>query len=89
MKKYYIAFALTLSVQATSLWFCHPSAAVISSKSPQLTFSVKTYFKTVDVDGVKIFYREAGSPTKPTVVLLHGFRERSSKTRVVSRSYLS
>ena len=30
-------------------------------------------FKTDDVAGVNIFYREAGDPSKPTVVLLHGF----------------
>jgi pimeloyl-ACP methyl ester carboxylesterase len=28
---------------------------------------------TVDVQGVKIFYREAGDPKAPTVLLLHGF----------------
>jgi pimeloyl-ACP methyl ester carboxylesterase len=32
-----------------------------------------TSFKTAEVAGVKIFYREAGDPSKPTVVLLHGF----------------
>ncbi|HEV2693004.1 MAG TPA: alpha/beta hydrolase [Verrucomicrobiae bacterium] len=30
-------------------------------------------FKTKLVDGIKIFYREAGDPSKPTVLLLHGF----------------
>jgi pimeloyl-ACP methyl ester carboxylesterase len=30
-------------------------------------------FHTADVAGVRIFYREAGDPSKPTVVLLHGF----------------
>jgi len=31
------------------------------------------YFKTADVGGLKVFYREAGEPSKPTIVLLHGF----------------
>jgi len=31
------------------------------------------YSKTADVAGVKIFYREDGDPSKPTIVLLHGF----------------
>jgi len=26
-----------------------------------------------DVDGVRVFYREAGDPARPTIVLLHGF----------------
>lgn len=30
-------------------------------------------YKTVGVDGLEIFYREAGSPDKPTILLLHGF----------------
>lgn len=29
--------------------------------------------KTVKVDGVKIFYREAGDRKNPTILLLHGF----------------
>ena len=31
------------------------------------------YFKTADVAGLRLFYREAGDPTKPTIILLHGF----------------
>jgi pimeloyl-ACP methyl ester carboxylesterase len=30
-------------------------------------------FATADVAGLRLFYREAGNPLKPTVVLLHGF----------------
>src|ERR1700743_3543811 len=28
---------------------------------------------TVEVDGVKVFYREAGAPDAPVLLLLHGF----------------
>jgi pimeloyl-ACP methyl ester carboxylesterase len=31
------------------------------------------YFKTAEVAGIRIFYREAGDPSKPPIVLLHGF----------------
>src|SRR6185295_15858569 len=34
-------------------------------------------FETVDVKGVKIFYREAGDRLKQTIVLLHGFPSSS------------
>ncbi len=34
-------------------------------------------FRTTDVAGVKIFYREAGDPSKPTIVLMHGFPSSS------------
>ena len=35
------------------------------------------YFKTADIAGVRLFYREAGDVSKPTVVLLHGFPSSS------------
>ena len=39
------------------------------------------YFKTADVAGLRPFYREGGDPSKPTIVLLHGFpRGRTSST---------
>ncbi len=31
------------------------------------------YNKTIRIDGVDIFYREAGERTNPTLLLLHGF----------------
>ncbi|MEA1672846.1 alpha/beta hydrolase [Nitrospirillum sp. BR 11163] len=38
-------------------------------------------FKTTDVDGLKVFYREAGDATRPTVLLLHGFPSASHMFR--------
>lgn len=38
-------------------------------------------FNTVDVDGLKIFYREAGDKTRPTLLLLHGFPSASHMFR--------
>jgi len=35
------------------------------------------YFKTADVAGLRLFYREAGDSSKPTIVLLHGFPSSS------------
>lgn len=32
-----------------------------------------TRYKTIDIDGIDIFYREAGDPAAPTLLLLHGF----------------
>ena len=36
-----------------------------------------THFRTTTIDGVDVFYREAGDPSKPTIVLLHGFPSSS------------
>ena len=38
-------------------------------------------YRTVDVDDVKIFYREAGPPGAPTLLLLHGFPSASHMFR--------
>ena len=41
----------------------------------------KVSFKILPVNGFKIFYREAGNPEKPTVLLLHGFPTSSHMFR--------
>ncbi|MFP3554145.1 alpha/beta hydrolase [Paraburkholderia sp. SIMBA_049] len=38
-------------------------------------------YKYVSVDGIKIFYREAGDRSKPTLLLLHGFPSSSHEFR--------
>jgi pimeloyl-ACP methyl ester carboxylesterase len=40
-----------------------------------------TYHRTATVDGIKIFYREAGSKDAPVVLLLHGFPTSSHMFR--------
>lgn len=42
---------------------------------------LKTRHRTVNIDGVKIFYREAGDPNAPTILLLHGFPASSHMFR--------
>ena len=38
-------------------------------------------YKYADVNGLKVFYREAGDPKNPTMVLLHGFPSSSHMYR--------
>jgi pimeloyl-ACP methyl ester carboxylesterase len=38
-------------------------------------------YHTADVDGLKVFYRDAGAPDAPTLVLLHGFPSASHMFR--------
>ncbi|WP_137625922.1 alpha/beta fold hydrolase [Lactiplantibacillus pingfangensis] len=38
-------------------------------------------YQTIEVDGLSIFYREAGDQTKPTMLLLHGFPSASHMFR--------
>jgi pimeloyl-ACP methyl ester carboxylesterase len=81
MKKRYIALAFVLGVQAASLCLCPSSSAMVSPRPATVNSTSKTFFKTTDIDGIKIFYREAGSPDKPTIVLLHGFPTSSHMFR--------
>ncbi len=41
----------------------------------------RTSYKTAEVETVRIFYREAGSRSRPTIVLLHGFPSSSHMFR--------
>ena len=43
--------------------------------------TTKVSFKTVSVNGFKLFYRQAGDPQKPVVLLLHGFPTSSHMFR--------
>ncbi|HET6857455.1 MAG TPA: alpha/beta hydrolase [Streptomyces sp.] len=42
-----------------------------------------TRYRTAVVDGLEVFYREAGDPTRPTLVLLHGFPSSSHMYRAL------
>jgi hypothetical protein len=43
--------------------------------------SATTVYHTVTVDGLKIFYREAGPKGAPTILLLHGYPSSSRCSR--------
>jgi pimeloyl-ACP methyl ester carboxylesterase len=62
------------------------SAAQINHSKNQLNNQKKmnnktVTFKTVKIDGLDIFYREAGDKNKPTILLLHGFPSSSHMFR--------
>ena len=55
---------------------------VLRSTLYNLTMNkVITTFRTVSIDGLDIFYREAGSGSNPTILLLHGFPTSSHMFR--------
>lgn len=60
-------------------------ALVVASAAPlawgQGTDDARTKYRTVEVDGLEIFYREAGPAGAPTVLLLHGFPSSSHMFR--------
>ena len=48
---------------------------------PSLDEMRRTRHRFLNVDGLKIFYREAGADTSPTLLLLHGFPTSSHMFR--------
>jgi len=51
--------------------------------------TVTVHYATEKVDGLDIFFRESGDPSKPAVVLLHGFPASSHQYRDVLASPLA
>jgi pimeloyl-ACP methyl ester carboxylesterase len=57
------------------------SLAMASAGPASAAPAAPTRYRTVDVDGVRVFYREAGDPAAPVVLLLHGFPTSSHMFR--------
>jgi pimeloyl-ACP methyl ester carboxylesterase len=49
--------------------------------SQSATESARVHYRTMEIKGVKVFYREAGAADAPVVVLLHGFPTSSNMFR--------
>ncbi|TWF46458.1 alpha/beta fold hydrolase [Neorhizobium alkalisoli] len=68
---------------ATSMaWAAVPPAMAAKTHTSVAKLPVVVVsYKTVDVDGVKVFYREAGPANGPVLLLLHGFPTSSHMFR--------
>ncbi len=89
---------LTRRFLATSL-LAAPAAAAVSSATSAIAGPAKmtrkssasespdtrTRYKTVDIDGMSIFYREAGRSGAPVVLMLHGWPASSAMFRDLIR----
>lgn len=60
-------------------------SALATTALPAHADSTALRYGTESVDGHKIFYREAGDPAKPSIVLLHGFPSSSHQYRNLIR----
>jgi len=68
---------ITISIAGVFMTGCgaeQASKVAAPKKSP-------TLYKTIKVDGLDIFYREAGPKNAPTILLLHGFPTSSQMFR--------
>ena len=53
----------------------------IANSATQAENAVSVAYRTVTIEDVEIFYREAGNPDRPTLLLLHGFPTSSHMFR--------
>ena len=75
MKMHFGRFLIAVSMAFSILI----SISTIDAQSKQSITTVN--YNTVKIDGLDIFYREAGDRSKPTVLLLHGFPTSSHMFR--------
>jgi pimeloyl-ACP methyl ester carboxylesterase len=78
---------------AAAFWGCRPevpgaaanpvagASPVTADGLPAPGTAAPVFYRTVQIDGLEIFYREAGSRENPTVLLLHGFPTSSHMFR--------
>jgi pimeloyl-ACP methyl ester carboxylesterase len=76
-------FTSFLRAGLATLALLTPIAAVTASAdSPtRVAESTRVHYRTMEIEGVKVFYREAGAAEAPVVVLLHGFPTSSNMFR--------
>ncbi len=65
------------ALAAAALWLSTPSAPVMAATAADAV----VHHRTANVAGLELFYREAGPPDAPVVVLLHGFPSSSHMYR--------
>ena len=77
MKQRFFTVAILLAGFFAKQTYAGPSHGTATKKSANNAATNQTQFVTAHVDGLDIFYREAGDKTKPTILLLHGFPSSS------------
>lgn len=71
------------NANTTSAWIIFFAVSLFSALWLNTAVAVgnQTLHKTIDIDGVEIYYREAGPADAPTILLLHGFPTSSHMFR--------
>ena len=80
MKKAYLLSSMLMvaALSSSNITFANTSE---SNQNNNVVSATQTMHKTINIDGVEIFYREAGPVDAPTILLLHGFPTSSHMFR--------
>lgn len=76
--------SIVVSVLVAATFYVTSAFIGVSESTTEDTVKVETTstsHKTVNINGVDIFYREAGDTSKPTILLLHGYPTSSHMFR--------
>lgn len=75
---------------ASASIFVTTPASMVFAETPAIAqqASATVHYRSVKIDGVNVFYREAGPADGPVVVLLHGFPTSSHMFRNLPASLL-
>jgi pimeloyl-ACP methyl ester carboxylesterase len=78
-----MSYAIKSALSASLLALTITSPILMSSPAiaADTTDAAQTSFRSEVIDGLKVAYREAGDPSKPTILLLHGFPTSSHMFR--------
>ncbi len=80
VNKIVLATALVMGL-TTGIHAASETTSTVKSVPQQSHVATQTQHKTINVNGVDIFYREAGPANAPTILLLHGFPTSSHMFR--------
>ncbi len=69
------AAALASTLTLGAVFESDPAAKTdgATTMAPAPSGGAEVFFRRLDIQGVDVAYREAGDPSRPTVLLLHGF----------------
>jgi len=74
-------FALAAALVIGTAFIPATASEQTQTARPVIQAHVQTQHRTIDIDGLEIFYREAGPANAPTILLLHGFPTSSHMFR--------
>src|SRR2546429_7423131 len=72
----FVSCSVFLSLQAVLL-LCTSLSSMARAQTKETPVQHRTAYRTIQVDGLSIFYREAGPKNAPTILLLHGLPSSS------------
>lgn len=72
-----------LLLASASIFITAPASSMVFAETQATAQQVPAtvHYRSIKIDGVKVFYREAGPADRPVVVLLHGFPTSSHMFR--------